>query len=79
MGKAYEKSIAAAKAVQASVGQKPERTEPRSRAEIESYVRGFGMSAAATRRMVDEWVADQGRAREAGWESHADSVYYDEH
>lgn len=78
MGRAYEKGIRTAQAVVANVGQRPERTEPRSRAEVESFVKGFGMSAAATRRMVDEWCADQERARDAGWESHADSVWYDE-
>lgn len=78
MGKAYEKRIRRAQAVQAAVGAREERTEPRSRAEVESFVKGFGMSAAATRRIVDEWCADQERARDAGWESHADSVWYDE-
>lgn len=80
MGKAYEKRIRRAQEVQASVGQRPERTEPRTRAEVESFVKGFGMSAAATRRVVDEWMADQQRARDKaydeGWESRADSEYY---
>jgi hypothetical protein len=78
MARAYEKGIQAAQEVVASVGQRPERTDPRTRAEVESFVKGFGMSAAATRRVVDEWMADQQRARDAGWEAHADSVYYDQ-
>lgn len=78
MGKAYEKGIQAAQEVQASVGRTAERTEPRSRQEIESFVKGFGLSAAAVRRIVEEWAADSQRARDAGWESHADSVWYDE-
>lgn len=78
MSRAYEKEIRRTQAAQAAAGSPPERTEPRTRAEVESFVKGFGMSAAATRRMVDEWMADQERARDAGWESHADSVWYDE-
>ena len=78
MGRAYEKGIRRAQEVVASVGAPRERTEPRSRAEVESFVKGFGLSAAATRRIVDEWCADQERARDAGWESHADSVWYDQ-
>lgn len=79
MSRHWEKSIAAAQEVVAEIGQARPRgdAEPRSRHEVEAFVRGFGMSAAATARMVDEWCADQGRAREAGWESHADSVWYD--
>lgn len=72
MARAYEKEIRRTQEVQDSIGQREPRTEPRTRAEIESFVKGFGMSAAATRRMVDEWYADTGRARDAGWESHAD-------
>lgn len=78
MSRAYEKGIQRAREVVASVGRPPERTEPRTRAEVESFVKGFGMSAAATRRVVDEWMADQERACDAGWESHANSVWYDE-
>jgi hypothetical protein len=77
MARHFEKGVRDSQEVVASVGQRPERTEPRSRAEVESFVKGFGMSAAATRRVVDEWMADQQRARDAGWESHADSTYYD--
>ena len=63
MGRAYEKGIRAAQAVVASVGQRPERTEPRTRQEVESFVKGY--------------AAEVARAREAGWESPADSVWYD--
>ena len=79
MGKAYEKAIQAAQQEQANTGKPPSRTEPMGRGEVESFVKGFGMSAAATKRIVGEWMADQERARDAGRESHADSVYYDEH
>jgi hypothetical protein len=80
MGKAYEKRIRRAQEVQAAVGARPERTEPRTRAEVESFVKGFGMSAAATRRVVDEWMADQARtaskAYDEGWEGRADAESY---
>lgn len=78
MGKAYEKGIRTAQDVAASVGARPERTEPRSREEIESFVKGFNLSARAVKLIVDEWAADSQRARDAGWESHADSVWYDQ-
>lgn len=70
MARHHEKSIRRAQAVVAEVGRPQDRTEPRTRAEIESFVKGFGLSAAATRRIVDEWEADSQRARDAGWESH---------
>lgn len=78
MGQAYEKRIRRAQEVQAATGRTPERTEPRSRQDIEKFIRGFGISAAAQRRIVDEWVADAERHRDAGWESHADSAWYDQ-
>jgi hypothetical protein len=77
MSRAYEKGIQRAQQAVASVGQRPERTEPRSRAEVESFIKGFGLSAPAVRQIVDEWCDDQQHARDAGWESHADSVWYD--
>ena len=67
MSRHYEKNIARAQQVVASVGQPPERTERRTRAEIESFVKGFGLSAVATKRLVDEWSADAKRAYDAGW------------
>jgi hypothetical protein len=78
MGKAYEKRIRRAQEVQASVGQRPEETEPWSQERIVSFVAGFALSAAAQRQIVAAWTADQQRARDAGWESHADSVWYDQ-
>jgi hypothetical protein len=68
MGRAYEKNVQRLKQAQRAVGQPPERTDPRTRAEIESFIKGFGMSAAATRQIVDEWHADQGRAHRAAWD-----------
>jgi len=75
MGRAYEKRIRRAQEVQASVGRPAERTEPRTRAEVESFVKGFGLSAAATRQIVDEWTADQARAASRAW----DEAYESEH
>lgn len=34
------------------------RTEPRTQQEVESFVKGFGLSAAATRRIVTAWTED---------------------
>lgn len=47
---------------------KPRRTEPRTRNEIESFVKGFGLSAAATRQMVSAWTEDVDLARQDGWD-----------
>jgi hypothetical protein len=68
MSRHYDKLITGAREMVAEVGRPPERTEPRTRAEIESFVKGFGLSAAATRRIVDEWDADTARARSAGYD-----------
>lgn len=77
MSRHHEKGIRDAQEVVASVGARPEPAEPMTREQIESFVKGFGMSASATRLMVDRWVFDAAKARDAGWESHADSVWYD--
>lgn len=73
MAKAYEKGIAAAQA--AVIGQVAERTEPRTRSEIESFIKGFGLSTAAARRIVDEWDADQTRSYRAGHDAGWDDAY----
>jgi hypothetical protein len=78
MGRAYEKGIRRAQEAVAAVGQRPEETEPWSRERIASFVAGFALSAAAQRQIVEAWTADSQRARDAGWESHADSVWYDQ-
>jgi hypothetical protein len=78
MGKHWEKAIRRSQDTVASVGQRPEETEPWSRERIASFVAGFALSAAAQRQIVEAWTADAGRAQDAGWESHADSVWYDE-
>jgi hypothetical protein len=78
MSRHHEKLIAAARRTVAAVGQPAEQTDPMSREQIESFVKGFGLSAAATRQVVDRWTADQGKARDAGWNDHAESTYYDE-
>lgn len=78
MGKHWEKGIESAREVVASVGRPPRETEPWSRERVESFVKGFGLRPIAAQRMVDAWMDDQQRARDAGWESHADSVWYDE-
>jgi hypothetical protein len=44
-----------------------QRTEPRTHGEIESFVKGFGLSAAATRQLVSAWTEDVGRAWNQGY------------
>lgn len=78
VGRHWDKRFAAAQEAVASVGQRmPQHGygEPMSRREIESFVRGFGLSAAATRRIVTAWTEDQDHAHEAGWESHAEDTF----
>lgn len=77
MSRHYERGIRRARETVASVGQH-EETDPWTPERIESFIKGFGLSAAAVRQMVTAWTDDQRRAREAGWESHADSVWCDE-
>jgi len=51
--------------------------KPWTRDMIEAFIGGFEMSSAARRQIVDAWIDDGERSRDAGWESHADSVMYD--
>lgn len=46
------------------------------RAEVLAFVRGFGLPAVATRHLVDKWMEDQKRARDEGWDAHADEPWY---
>jgi uncharacterized protein (DUF1810 family) len=78
VGRHWDKGVRKARAAVESVGVKMPRDEPMLRAEVESYVKSFGLSAADTKRLVAVWMVDQDLARNAGWESHADSVWYDE-
>jgi hypothetical protein len=77
MARHHDRLIANAQATVAAVGQPRERTEPRTHAEVESYVRGFGLSTAATRQLVDEWTADIRRAHRTAWSDGYDSGYGD--
>lgn len=78
MARHFEKGIERAREAIASVGEPRDDPEPWSRERVMSFVKGFGIRDKAAQRMVDAWMKDQQRARDAGWESHADSVYYDE-
>lgn len=78
VGRHWDKQISVAQANVAAAGARRPRTEPMMRAEVASFVAGFNLSAAATRRLVDEWMADQDRARQTGWDAHADAAWYDE-
>lgn len=80
MSRHHDKLIQSAAEAAAQAGQPPPRTAPRTREEVESFVRGFGLSAPATRRIVAEWIADTDRARTVGYsdgyESGADDQSY---
>lgn len=70
MGRSWEKRIERARSAVETIGVRPDRGagDPMYREDVEKFVRGFGLSAAAVKRIVDEWLADQGRARSAGWD-----------
>lgn len=70
VGRHWEKQIAKARATVASVGARHPRGagDPMLHSEVESFVRGFGLSAVATRRLVDEWMTDRRRAANAAWD-----------
>lgn len=46
---------------------KPRRTEPRTQQEVESFVKGFGLSAPAVRQLVAAWTEDVQLAHGEGW------------
>lgn len=81
VGRHWEKNIASARAAVREVGQQmtiDDYATPWTRQRIESFLAGFQLSSAARRQIVDAWLADGERSRDAGWESHADSVMYDD-
>jgi uncharacterized protein (DUF1810 family) len=53
-----------------------EEFDPWTREQVESFVRGCGLSGAAFRLMVGAWMADQDRSYDAGWNAHADANTY---
>jgi uncharacterized protein (DUF1810 family) len=79
MGRSWEKRIAQAQAVVASVGRRPEPDRPMDSDETRRFLNGFNLSERVQRQIAAKWEEDRERAREAGWDAHADSVYYDEH
>ena len=77
MARHHEKLIRDVQAATAEVGQRPERTDRMTRAEVESFVKGFGLSARATRQLVAAWNADADRAHREGYDSgQEDASYY---
>jgi uncharacterized protein (DUF1810 family) len=54
----------------AAVGRRQQPERPMERAEVRTFVEGFGLSPAATKHLVGKWMEDQENARTAGWESH---------
>jgi len=83
MSRHFEKGIRTAQEVVASVGKRQEPTEPMTRQQVESFVKGFidpRGSAGSIKQIVDKWMADQqctrAEAYDNGWESRADAEYY---
>ena len=74
VGKHWEKQIRRAQAAVAASTAQPlrEDTEPMSHREIESFLKGFGLSSAAVRQVVDRWMEDQNRASQQGWNARDD-------
>lgn len=76
MARHYDKEIDAAKAF-VDVRKRQARREPMSRTQIESFIKGFGLSAKATRQIVDVWDADTTNWNSAGYDSgYADATEY---
>lgn len=73
MARHHDRLISRSRDAVAAAGQSPARTARRTPAEVESFVKGFGLSAAAVRQLVDEWRADADRAYSAGVDDGVDS------
>lgn len=58
MSRAYEKRLQRLKQSQDATGTTPIDNTPMHRGSREAFVRGFGLSAAATKQLVDKWEAD---------------------
>jgi len=71
VGRHWEKQIERARATVAAVGAVRARPDnvPMDSSEIESFLKGFGLSAAAVRGITRVWVADQSRANQQGWDA----------
>lgn len=67
MARHYDKQIDAAKhAVEETSKRRAERL---SRDQIESFIKGFGLSATSTRLIVKTWGADAELAYDAGYQA----------
>jgi hypothetical protein len=52
----------------------PRRTDPRTRQEVESFVKGFGLSTSATLRLVQAWTEDIDLAESRGYHQGAEDA-----
>jgi hypothetical protein len=70
MGHAYEKRMVRLQAIQdATAGTKGTQVpEPMHRTSREAFVRGFGLSAAAVKQLVDRWEADAAATYDNGFD-----------
>lgn len=76
MGKHWEKKIRAAQSTVEQIGLF-DRTEPMLRGEVESFIRGFNLSAPSVKLIVDAWMADQEQARDQGYHDCREEAFYD--
>lgn len=68
MSRHHDKAIARAQAEQAAAGRTERPAEPMTRQQIESFVAGFGLSAAAQRQIVSRWTEDHNTAWSTGFD-----------
>ena len=67
MARHHEKLIERAQAAQADSGLPDRYNDPMTRQQIESFVKGFGLSTAAAQRVIDRWIDDQRIAHRDGY------------
>lgn len=60
---------------QMAIWERPD--EPMGEGEVRAFLRRFNLPPRVIVEIVEEWVADQERGYQSGWDSHADSVYYE--
>jgi hypothetical protein len=78
MGRHWEKRIVAAREAVAAAGAPLEAPGPMTPEQIESFVKGFGLSAAAVKQVVSRWTGDQARAYSRGYDDAEQAAYQDD-
>ncbi len=78
MGRHWEKQIQRARDTVRAVGQRQARAanDPMDSTEVESFLKGFGLTSAQVRAISREWIADQTRAHTQGWEAADEEAWF---